>query len=179
MVGWSFIIRAAQSWNLTSTYTELLAKIHNTSQQVRTTSTGPCHARMQVRIASTYIYNYIFLQLVRTIHTSMYPVLSSSQLKTLNLCDLAYVFFCRPKRSMLAYVTAICRRYNPYRLTCSIILTWYVTATLSICTRYYYNVLVIYISSSNSMLSSLSYDTYKPKSPPQWSSISQESVRTR
>ena len=38
----------------------------------------------------------------------------------------------------------------------------YVTAILPICTRYYCDVHVIYISSSNSMLSSLSYDTYKP-----------------
>ena len=39
-----------------------------------------------------------------------------------------------------------------------------VVATLSICTRYYCDVHVIYISSSNSMLSSLSYDAYKSNS---------------
>ena len=37
----------------------------------------------------------------------------------------------------------------------------YVTATLYIFTRYYYDALVIYTSSRNSTLSSLSYDTYK------------------
>ena len=37
----------------------------------------------------------------------------------------------------------------------------YVISTLSICTRYYYDVFVIYTSSSNGMLSSLSYETYK------------------
>ena len=54
----------------------------------------------------------------------------------------------------------------------------YVTATLSISTRYYCDVHVIYITSSTSMLSSLSYDNYKPNTPSQRSSISQESTRT-
>jgi len=41
----------------------------------------------------------------------------------------------------------------------------YVTATLSICTRYYCDLHVIDISNSNSIPSSLSYDTYKPNIP--------------
>ena len=151
--GWSFIIKATQSWNLTSTYSELLAKIHNTytttynfnwpvprmhaSERFASTyvhksafissigscrvlktrmhaSTGPYHTykyvrstrfflveyvklmcsriRIHVRIASPYVYKYVLLQLVcatcskhacilqlvRTIHTSTYAVLSSS-----------------------------------------------------------------------------------------------------
>ena len=138
MVGRSFIIKAAQSWNLTSTYTELLGKIHNTYlvlnkyvqlqlaratyacncvllQLTQTTTyflTGPCH------VLKTRMYT----QLVRTIH-STYAVLGSSQLNTLNLRVFAYVFSRRPKRSMLTYVTAIYRRYNPYRLTCRMIVS--------------------------------------------------------
>ena len=41
----------------------------------------------------------------------------------------------------------------------------HVTATLPICAWYYCDVLVMYISSSNSMLSPLSYDTYKNMTP--------------
>ena len=62
--GWSFIIKATQSWNLTSTYSELLAKIHNTytttynfNWPVPRTHTYTCTycftLRIQVRIAST------------------------------------------------------------------------------------------------------------------------------
>ena len=134
MVGWSFIIKAA-SWHLASPYTQLLAKIHNTYStntynfkwpvlrthasaycfnlhiQLRISSTGPCHVLKTRMYTSTGPY-----------HTYKYAVLGSSQFNTLNLCVLAYVFSCRPKRSMLTYVTAIYRRYNPYRLTCSMIL---------------------------------------------------------
>ena len=62
-----------------------------------------------------------------------------------------------------------------YRLTSSMILTLL---------RHYQfvpgiTVIVICISSRNSMLSALSYDTYKSNTPSQWSSIvSRESTRT-
>ena len=47
------------------------------------------------------------------------------------------------------------------------------------CTRCYCDVHVIYINSRNGMLYSLSYDTYKPNTPSQSTSIeSQESTRT-
>ena len=35
------------------------------TQHVRTTTTGPCHVCIQVRIASTYVYKHVFLQLDR------------------------------------------------------------------------------------------------------------------
>ena len=39
------------------------------TEQVRTTSSGTCHVRMEVRIASTYVSNYVFLQLVRATYS--------------------------------------------------------------------------------------------------------------
>ena len=74
MVGWSFIINAAQSWNLTSTYSEVLAKILNTYlvlnkyvqlQVARTTYACKC-----VLLQLTYqVSNYVFLQLVRATYS--------------------------------------------------------------------------------------------------------------
>ena len=52
----------------------------------------------------------------------------------------------------------------------------YVTATLSICTRYYCDVHVIDINRGSSMLSSLSYDTYKSIAPSQSNRIGRSGI---
>ena len=84
--GWSFMIKAAQLGNLAWSYTELLAKIHNTYStstyhfswpvprtytrtccfnlrvQVRISSTGPCHViktRMYSSIGPYHTHQYV------------------------------------------------------------------------------------------------------------------------
>ena len=90
MVGWSFIIKAAQSWNLTSTYTELLAKVHYTYStstynfkwpvprtyasaycfnlriQLRISLTGPCH------VLKTHMYVYFTWSVPYIVRTQYY-----------------------------------------------------------------------------------------------------------
>ena len=171
--GWSFIIKAAQSWNLTSTYTELVVKIHNTYStssynfnwpEPRTHAIPYCfNLRIHIRTFSTGPYHVLK---TRT-YTSTGPYHTYKHVRSTRFFLVVYVeLMCSRIRTMVWTYNihaGICNCHLPtiQSMSTNMQHDTYVTATLSICTRYYCDGLVIYISSSISMQSSSTCDTYK------------------
>ena len=108
--------------------TELLAKIQTRAQHVSTTSTGPCHVRMQLRSTSTMYTKTCFFNWFVTraqnkhVYTSTAPYHTYKYVRRTRcflveyfelVCSRIRILLYRPKRYMPTYVTANNPCFNP------------------------------------------------------------------